>query len=278
MIEYPVPLARVGPYAQGGLQLALDREGRVYYGNMSQMQIVRFDPKTEKMETFKAPVPDSQIGAGHLTMIDPRFQPVDGKIWINVADGTDESGGTWHIDLATNTWTKVTYPAGSPSAIAYDVVADSKNNMYGMNMSNNHIWMTDGKTLKTTWWDIPTKGAGCRRGHIDSQDRVWCGEFTGDGLAMFDPKTQKITEWKPPTPGSNPYDAEFDDKTYDWSAGMDTDLAIRLNYQTGEMTEYLLPHETNVRHVDVQKSGALSSLWLGDQHGGTIIHIEPLAP
>ena len=55
VIEYPVPLARVGPYAQGGLQLALDREGRVYYGNMSQMQIVRFDPKTEKMETFKAP-------------------------------------------------------------------------------------------------------------------------------------------------------------------------------------------------------------------------------
>jgi hypothetical protein len=28
----------------------------------------------------------------------------------------------------------------------------------------------------------------------------------------------------------------------------------------------------------VQKSGALSSLWLGDQHGGTLIHIEPLVP
>jgi hypothetical protein len=30
--------------------------------------------------------------------------------------------------------------------------------------------------------------------------------------------------------------------------------------------------------VDVQKSGPLSSLWLGDQHGASIIHIEPLAP
>ncbi len=45
-----------------------------------------------------------------------------------------------------------------------------------------------------------------------------------------------------------------------------------------EFTEYLLPHETNVRHVEVQKSGSLSSLWLGDQHGGTIIRVEPLAP
>jgi len=59
---------------------------------------------------------------------------------------------------------------------------------------------------------------------------------------------------------------------------MDTDLAERLNTQTGEITEYLLPHETNVRHVEVQKSGTLSSLWLGDQHGGTIVRVEPLAP
>jgi hypothetical protein len=39
-----------------------------------------------------------------------------------------------------------------------------------------------------------------------------------------------------------------------------------------------LRHETNVRHVEVQKSGALSSLGVGDQQGATIIHVEPLAP
>jgi streptogramin lyase len=278
VVEYPVPLARTGPVAQGGLQIAFDKEGRVYFGNMSQLQIVRFDPKTEKMETFKPPIAESNIGDGHLTMIDPSFQQVDGKIWVNVADGTDESGGTWHVDLATNTWTHVTYPPGSPSARAYDVVADSKNNMYGMSFTNDKIWMTDGKTLKTVWYDLPTKGTGCRRGHIDSQDRLWCGGFNGNDLVMFDPKTQKITEWKAPTLWTRPYDAEFDDKTYDWGAGMDNDIALRLNTQTGEFTEYLLPHETNVRHVEVQKSGALSSMWLGDQHGGTIVHIEPLAP
>jgi virginiamycin B lyase len=278
VVEYPVPLARTGPVAQGGLQIAFDKEERVYFGNMSQLQIVRFDPRTEKMETFKPPIPESNIGDGHLTMIDPSFQQVDGKIWVNVADGTDESGGTWHVDLATNTWTHVTYPPGSPSARAYDVVADSKNNMYGMSFTNDKIWMTDGKTLKTVWYDLPTKGTGCRRGHIDSQDRLWCGGFNGNDLVMFDPKAQKISEWKAPTQWTRPYDAEFDDKTYDWGAGMDNDIALRLNTQTGEFTEYLLPHETNVRHVEVQKSGTLSSMWLGDQHGGTIVHIEPLAP
>jgi virginiamycin B lyase len=276
--EYPVPLARSGPYAQGGLQLVIDKQGRVYYGNMSQMQIVRLDPKTGKMETFKAPVPDDKIGTGHLTMIDPNFQDNDGELWINVADGTDESGGTYHIDLAKNVWTKVTYPAGSPSAGAYDVVANSSNNMYGMNMNNGHIWITDGKTLKTTWFDMTLKGAGCRRGHIDSQDRLWCGDFTGDGLAMFDPKTQKVTEWAAPTPGMWPYDAEYDDKAYTWFAGMESDLAVRFNTKTGEFVQYQLPHDTNVRHVDVQKSGDLSSLWLADQHSNLIVHIEPLTP
>jgi streptogramin lyase len=278
VVEYAVPQRRFGQIAQGGLQVDIDKEGRIYYGNMSQMQIVRLDPKTGKMETFPSPILESQLGDAHLTMIDPAYQNVDGKLWVNVAFATGEAGGTWHIDLATNTWTRVTYPPDSPRAQAYDVVADSKNNAYGMHMNNDKIWYTDGKTLETVWYDLPTKGAGCRRGHIDSQDRLWCGEFNGNGVAMFDPKTRKITEWKAPTEWTRPYDAQFDDRTYLWAAGMDNDLAIRLNPQTAEFTEYLLPHETNVRHVEVQKSGALSSLWLGDQHGNTLIRVEPLAP
>ena len=113
--------------------------------------------------------------------------------------------------------------------------------------------MTDGKTLKTTWFDMPPGDTGCRRGHIDSQDRVWCGGYNANDIVMFDPKTKKITDYKANTPWTRPYDAEFDDKTYAWGAGMDSDRAVRVNVQTGEVTEYLLPHETNVRHVEVQK-------------------------
>ena len=278
VVEYPVPQSRHLQTAQGGLQIDVDREGRMYFGNMFQMAIVRFDPKTEKMEVFKHPMAESAYGDGHLTMIDPAFQHLDGKLWVNIAFDTGTAGGTWQVDLAQNKWTKVTYPAGSPSARAYDVVATSRNDMYGIGLNVDKIWVTNGKTLQTTWYDLPTPGPGCRRGHLDAQDRLWCGVFQGNRLAMFDPATRKVTEWKMPTEWTRPYDAQFDDKGYVWTAGMDNDLAVRLNVQTGEFTEYLLPHRTNVRHIEVQKSGALSSMWLGDQHGNTIVRVEPLAP
>jgi virginiamycin B lyase len=278
VVDYVVPQSRQFQTAQGGLQIEIDKEGRLYFGNMFQMALARFDPKTEKFDVQKLPMPESAYGDGHLTMIDPTFQHLDGKLWLNVAADTGKAGGTWQVDLAANKWTQVKYPPGSPSARAYDVVANSKNDMYGIGLTVDKIWITNGKTLETVWYDMPTKGPGCRRGHVDTQDRLWCAVFQGNRLAMFDPQTKKITEWKVPTEWTRPYDAQFDDRGYLWTSGMDADLAVRMNVETGEFTEYLLPHRTNVRQINVQKSGALSSMWLGDQHGNTITRIEPLAP
>jgi streptogramin lyase len=84
-----------------------------------------------------------------------------------------------------------------------------------------------------------------------------------------------------PTPWTSPYDAEFDEEAYVWTGGMNNDLAIRLNVETGEFTEYLLPFETNIRNVDVQMSDnphKLSSFWVGGQLNGLITHVEPLVP
>jgi streptogramin lyase len=277
--EYPIPIQRPldQGYPSGGLQIAFDAAGNAYEATMGQTQLVRLDPKTGEMKIW--PSPDSNVGDAHMTMVDPRFATVDGKIWVNEA-GVKPGNANFQLDVKTGQWTRVEVPKGDPPAYAYGIMADSHNDVYGVSMGNDNLWRTDSKTLKTTYWPIPTRGAGGRRGHMDSQDRVWWAEFRGNGLAMFDPKTQKITEWKVPTPYMYPYDAQFDDKTYFWTGGMNTDLIERLNTDTGEFTEYLLPHETNIRHVEVQegKDGGLSSMWIGDQHNGKIIHIEPLTP
>jgi streptogramin lyase len=275
--EYPLPIQKPldKGFPTGGLQIAFDKDGNVYEGTMGQAQVVRFNPTTDKMDVW--PAPDWNVGDARVTMIEPRFASIDGKIWVNEA-GVAPGNTSFVLDTKTGEWSRVVVPAGAPPAYAYGISADSHNDIYGMNQTNENIWHTDVKTLQTTYFKIPTAHAGGRRGHVDSQDRLWWAQFYGNGVAMFDPKTQDIKEWKVPTPFMNPYDAQFDDKTYVWTGGMGSDLVERLNTLTGEFTEYLLPHETNIRRVDVQKSGALSSLWFGDQQNGKIIHVEPLTP
>jgi streptogramin lyase len=280
--DYQVPLRRANGVAQGGLQIDIDPEGKVWYSTMEQIQIVRFDPETEKMDIFELPVAEEDAADAHTTMIDPTRMDVDGNVWFNVAGGGEKGGeGAWQLHVASGKFTRVRYPEGSPSAQAYDNLADSGNNLWGHSPGRPNIWRTDAKTLETEWYPVPDNRRGCRRGHMDSQDRIWCADFNGNGLIMFNTRTRKYEgNWDAPIPHTRPYDAHYDEKRYNWSGGMDSDLILRLNVETGKMNQFLLPYRTNIRNVYMQKGAAdeLSSLWVGNQHGATITRIEPLAP
>ena len=55
------------------------------------------------------------------------------------------------------------------------------------------------------------------------------------------------------------------------------DLVARLNTKTGEITEYLLPRtNTNIRRVFVEETGPRPVLWVGSNHGASIVKVEPL--
>ena len=279
--EFDIPTQKPG-YAVGSHALDFDDDGMIYAAGMHQAMVVKFDPNTEEMETFLFPHwdVDGATNDARLTVLDPRGNSVNGLIWVNGYKG-GEMGVAYQVDLGTNEWTEVTHPPSAPPHNAYDVIADSQNNMYGINMDKEHVWKTDAKTLETSFYQIPTPGAGGRRGNVDAKDRLWWAQYRGNGIGMFDPVTEKIMEWQMPTPWTSPYDAEFDDETYVWTGGMNNDLAVRLNVETGEFTEYLLPLETNIRHVDVQKSdnpNNLSSFWVVGQLNGRITHVEPLVP
>lgn len=282
VIEYEVPLRRPNGVAQGGLQVEFDPMGKLWFANMEQIQLIRFDPATAKMDIFKLPVAEEDAADAHTTMIDPTRLHVDGNLWLNVAGGGAKGGeGAWRLHVASGEFAHVTYPAGSPPTRAYDNVVDSGNNLWGFNMGNHNLWTTDVKSLETEWFALPDDRVGCRRGHMDNRERIWCADFYGNGLVMFDTKTRKVEgNWTMPMAYTRPYDAQYDEKAYVWAGGMDSDLIIRLNPQTGKVNQYLLPHETNIRHVEVWKGGPneLSSFWVGDQHGATLTHVEALMP
>ena len=57
---------------------------------------------------------------------------------------------------------------------------------------------------------------------------------------------------------------------------MGNDRVLRLDPETGEFTEYLLPRFTNIRRVFIDDSAAKPALWIGSNHGASIIKLEPL--
>jgi virginiamycin B lyase len=280
--RYPVPVSKPG-FPTGGLMITMDKDGNVWEGMMGQAQIAKLDPKTEKVSIYLAP--DWDKGDTRFTMIDALHSNVDGKLWTKTNGGPDPGypNKLYQFDLATEKFHEVLPPAGKRDIAAYGLVTDLANNVYGLdnNPDQKQIWRTDAKTGETTYIDLLPGIGGARRGHIDSQNRLWFSQFHANGYSMYDPKTGKVTRWEVPVSYAGAYDVQFDDVRYAWGADMSTDLVQRLDVETGEWTSYLLPTSINTRHIDVQKSsdpGVLSSMWTEGQQTSKIVHIEPLTP
>jgi len=206
-------------------------------------------------------------------------------LWTKTNGGPDAGhpNKLYQFDLATEKFNEALPPAGKRDIAAYGLVTDLDNNVYGLdnNPDQRQIWRTNAKTGETTYIDLPLGVGGGRRGHIDSQNRLWFSQFHANRYAVYDPKSGNVAAWEVPVPYAGAYDVQFDDATYAWGADMSTDLVQRLNVETGEWSSYLLPTSINTRHIDVQKSSnpdVLSSMWTEGQQNGKIVHIEPLTP
>jgi streptogramin lyase len=280
--RYPVPISKPG-FPTGGLMITMDKDGNIWEGMMGQAQIAMVDTKTEKVSIYLAP--DWDHVDTRFTMIDALHSNVDGKLWTKTNGGPDpgHANKLYQFDLATKTFHEVLPPPGKRDIAAYGLVTDLDNNVYGLdnNPDQRQIWRTSAKTGETTYIDLPTGVGGARRGHIDSQNRLWFSQFHANRYALYDPKSGRITQWELPVAYAGAYDVQYDDVAYAWGADMSTDLVQRLNVETGEWSSYLLPTSINTRHIDVQKSSdpkVLSSMWTEGQQTSKLVHIEPLTP
>ena len=278
--EYEVPEARPGN-PTGILALKLDRDGNSWGGNMFQGSIFRFDRRTEEFQVWKVPDELEQPKGAYGTRIfqinhaAPERSHVDGKVWLQ----NRSIAGVHRLDLATGEFESFEPFLGSTrsSHNLYGIQPDSHNNLWFMDFANEHIGRIDAESGEITLYETPTFDSRPRRGEVDSQDRVWYAGFGGNVIGMFDPRTEEFQEWIPPTPRTKPYDTHVDRNGDVWTGSMFTDRVVRLTPATGEFVDYLLPGKgVNIRRVYVDDSTTPVTLWIGSNHGASLIALQAM--
>ena len=239
---------------------------------MYQASIARFDPNTEKFEYFR-PAPKDNLPSTQLNQVAPYNRNVDGKVWAQ----NSGFAGVHRFDIKTgNVETWAPFKDSKEQHNIYDVISDSKNNVFFTDFRQQEIGRIDAISGQISFYSFPTKGASPRRGTMDDQDRLWVGEYRGHKIGMLDTKTGEMKEWLVPTPYSAPYDAIKDRNNYVWTGSMTTDKIARLNLQNNQIIEYLLPSSTNIRRVFIEETTPRPILWVGNNHGASIVKIETL--
>jgi virginiamycin B lyase len=271
--EYQVPELKKG-WPTGMLGLRADRDDNMWLGLMYQGAMAKFDPKTEKFQIFNMP-PEMNKDQTQINMVRAESDQVDGKVWSQ----NNGFAAVHRLDLASGAIETIApfKNAGvGENHNIYDVIPDSKNNAYFTDIAAEYIGRIDAKTAEVKLYPLPTKPAGPRRGTMDAQDRIWFGEYRGNRIGMFDTTTERFQEWTMPTPWSAPYDVALDRNGEAWTGSMLNDRVERLDPKTGQVVEYLLPRETNVRRVFVDNSTTPVTFWVGNNHGASIVKLEPL--
>ena len=271
--QYPIPEIKKG-FPVGTLNLEFDTDDNPWVGVMYQSAIAKFDKKTETFKTWSTPKEwDTDAGQlGHLAL---EGTPVDNNVWIKNSDG----GNIYRLNLGSNQMENLGSfkdPRTGRRIGTYGLHSDAQNNIYLLDFAAGNIVKVDAKTKSPTVYLTPSPNSRPRRGRVDAEGRLWFAEYNGNAIGMFDPETEKISEWKVPTPWSAPYDAEAGRNGEAWTGSMLTDRVARLDIKSGQYTEYQLPHPTNIRRVHIDDSKNPGTLWVGNNHGASIVKVEPL--
>ena len=271
LTEYPTkefkPNAPVG-----NLSLEFDNEGKLWFDTMHQGAIGTIDPKTGEIKYYPLP-PEWNDNRVQLNFVGLRHD-VDGKIWTKSVGTVD----VFRLDLASGKWERFhpteTLPPGHRYSI-YQLISDSKNNVWMAEFEDGYLGKIDAKTLKVTWFPLPSSHGRARRMEIDDQDRILVTEYRANRVAVFDTKTEQFTEYDLP-PLTFPYRAQVDKNGELWTGGMSADRVVRLDPKMGTAVEYLMPTGTNMRTVYVDNSTTPVTFWVGSNHAHALVKVEPL--
>jgi virginiamycin B lyase len=271
LTEYPTTEFKPGAPV-GNLSIEFDREGKLWFDTMHQGAIGTIDPKSGEIKYYPL-APEWNDNRVQLNFVGLRHD-VDGKVWTKSVGTVD----VFRLELASGKWERfhpTDFLPPGPRYTLYQVISDSNNNLWMAEFEDGYLGKIDAKTLKVTWFPLPSAHGRARRMEIDDQDRILLAEYRANKIALFDIKTERFTEYDLP-PLTYPYRAQVDKNGELWTGGMSADRVVRLDPKTGTAVEYLMPSGTNMRTVYVDNTTTPVTFWVGSNHAHALVKVEPL--
>ena len=240
---------------------------------MFQAGLAKFDVKSETFRLF--PVQSEiNIDTTQQSLLTPLHSGVDGKVWTNDV----RKQAVLRLDVASGKYEFIDpfrfTPKGRQHS-PYGMVSDAANNLYFMDFGDQNMGRIDAKTGQATLYPTPTPHSRPRRTMLDQQGRCGSPSSRQQARHVRSPAGE-IRGMGVPTPHTYPYDAFLDRNGELWSGNMSSDRILRFDPTTGNSVEYLLPRQTNIRRIFVDNSTNPVTFWVGNNHGASIVKLEPL--
>jgi virginiamycin B lyase len=196
--------------------------------------IVRVDPRSSEITTFKLPGPNVNLNTATFDR--------SGILWF-----TGQNGFYGRVDPKSGEVKVFSAPRGPGP---YGITATPSGDVYYASLAGNHIAKIDLASGTATPIDPPTARQGARRVWSDSRGRIWVSEWNVGQLGMYDPAARAWKEWK--LPGANPmaYAVFVDDRDIVWMTDWGANAIVRFDPATEKFAAY--PHSApnaNVREI-----------------------------
>jgi virginiamycin B lyase len=177
---YPTPVSDAGL-----MQPAVDAQGNIWVGEMSQNKLARLDPRTGKITEWAPPNGKYNIMA---TAIDAA-----GNVWFT------EQVGNYIGRFDPRTETFKTYPLGQVDGrgmAPQDLQFDRAGNLWFTELGSGRIGRLDPASGNIREWPIPAPQSGVRSYPyslaVTPAGEVWLGYLTGGAVSRLDPASGKV--------------------------------------------------------------------------------------
>lgn len=205
-------------------------DGMAWITDGGQNAIVRYDPKTEKIDVWKLPEDSGYTNLNTGTFapdgthwftgqngiygkVDPATRQV--RIWKDPEGrgpyGIDDtpSGDIWYVSLAGSHLAKIDRASGSVSVIEPPdanaglrrVWADSKGDLWITGWNNGKLYRYRPADGSWTAWMLPGDKPQAYAVYVDERDDVWVTDFASNNTLVFDIATEAFVAT---IPGSGP--------------------------------------------------------------------------